>query len=326
MPANLTPEYERAERRYREATRDDEKLAALQEMLSAIPKHKGTEKMQADLKRRLSQLRKAQQEGGHGKGTDPFHVPKGGAGQVALVGPPNVGKSSLVAATTHAEVRVADYPFTTLAPHPGMWQQDDREIELVDMPPLTADHVPPGFMGAVRSADIVCLVAEAGGEALEQVESVLQLFADRELSLRSAPRNELDRSDPRVRSGLIVVNKADLAPTEANEPLQDLYRGQLEVLSVSARTRQGLDAWFQRLWELLAMIRVFAKRPGHPPDLAKPFTLPCGSTVEDLARRIHRDLPEQMKHARIWGAGHRDGQHVHRHEALRDRDIVEIHE
>src|SRR5271157_2882756 len=158
MPANLTPEYERAERRYRQATSDDERLAALQEMLAAIPKHKGTEKMQADLKRRLSQLRKEEQRTAQGKGPDPFHIPRSGAGQVVLVGPPNTGKSSLLAATTNADAKVADYPFTTLVPQPGMWHKDDVQLELVDTPPLTAGHVPAGLMGTLHNGDVVAVV------------------------------------------------------------------------------------------------------------------------------------------------------------------------
>ncbi|MBM3882973.1 MAG: hypothetical protein FJ387_25190 [Verrucomicrobia bacterium] len=129
MPANVTPEYEKAERRYREAATDQERVAALQDMLSTIPKHKGTEKMQADIKRRLSQLRKDQQKPGHSKGPDPFHVPRGGAGQVVLVGPPNTGKSSLLAATTNAEAKVADYPFSTAMPQPGMWVREGVPIK-----------------------------------------------------------------------------------------------------------------------------------------------------------------------------------------------------
>jgi len=347
MPANLTPEYEKAELRYRQATSDDERLAALQVMLSAIPKHKGTEKMQADLKRRISQLRREEQNTAHSKGPDPFHIPRSGAGQVVLIGAPNSGKSSLLAATTHAAVKVADYPFTTVVPQPGMWEKDDVQIELVDTPPFTAEHVPTGLMGTIRNADLVCVVVEAGEAALDQVEMVLGVLSERGLALRSALRNELPVGDPSQRPGLIVATKADLAPPGIIEVLQELYGGkgaqmressgsqpsntprsggELAVVGVSARTRQGLDDWFKRLWELLAMIRVYSKEPGRPPDLHKPFIVPVGATVAELARQIHRDLPERMKFARLWGHSRFEGQQVHKTEPLRDKDVVEIHE
>jgi hypothetical protein len=326
MPANVTPEYEKAEQRYRQAASDDERLAALQEMLSTVPKHKGTEKMQADIKRRISHLRKEQQKAGHSKGPDPFHIPKSGAGQVVLVGPPNTGKSSLLAATTNAEVKVADYPFTTVMPQPGMWHRDDVQIELVDTPPLTAEHVPTGLMGTIRNAALVCVVTEAGEGALEQVETVLAVLRARALELRTVRRNELNAADAARRRGLIVVNKSDLREPGTVETLEALYAGTLEVAAVSAKTGEGLDDWFRRLWKLLAMIRVYAKQPGRPPDLQKPFTLPLGATVVDLARHIHRDLPETMRFARLWGHGRFEGQSVHKTEPLQDRDIVEIHE
>ena len=326
MPANVTPEYEKAERRYRQATTDDERLAALQDMLATIPKHKGTEKMQADIKHRLSQLRKEQQKPAHGKGPDPFHIPRSGAGQVVLVGPPNTGKSSLLAATTHAAVKVADYPFTTLVPQPGIWSHEHIQIELVDTPPLTPGHVPTGLMGTIHNADIVCPVVASGDAALDQVETVLTVLGERGLTLRTVPRNELNPDEPSRRCGLIVVNQSDTGTPDTIAALGQLYAGRLEVLPVSAHTKQGLDEWFRRLWSLLAMVRVYAKEPGRPPDLDRPFALPAGSTVADLARLIHRDLPEVMKYARLWGHGRFDGQQVHKTEPLQDRDVVEIHE
>jgi ribosome-interacting GTPase 1 len=325
MPANVTPEYEKAERRYRQATTDDERLVALQDMLATIPKHKGTEKMQADIKHRLSLLRKEQQKPGHAKGPDPFHIPSSGVGQVVLVGPPNTGKSSLLAATTNAAVKVADYPFSTLVPQPGMWSHDHIQIELVDTPPLTPEHVPAGLMGTIHNADIVCLAVESGDAALEQVETVLSVLSEHGVTLRTVPRNQLSPDEPSQRCGLIVVGKADTGTPDAVAALRELYAGRLEV-PVSAHTKQGLDEWVRRLWELLAMVRVYAKEPGKPPDMDKPFALPAGSTVADLARLIHRDLPEVMKYARLWGHGRFDGQHVHKTEPLQDRDVVEIHE
>lgn len=326
MPANVTPEYEKAEQRYRQATTEADRLVALQDMLAAIPKHKGTEKMQADIKRRLSQLRKDQQKTSHSKGPDPFHIPKSGAGQVVLIGPPNTGKSSLLAATTNAEAKVADYPFTTIVPQPGMWLKDDVKIELVDAPPITPEHVPTGLMGTLRNSDLVGVVVESGEAALDQVEMVLGVLQSRGLTLRTRPLRELPSADASQRAGLIVANKADLTGNDACETLRELYAGVMDVVAVSARTGQGLDVWFKRLWELLDRVRVYSKQPGKPPDLKNPFTLPAGSTVADLARLIHRDLTETMKFARLWGHSRFDGQPVHKTEVLQDRDIVEIHE
>jgi uncharacterized protein len=331
MPANLTPEYEKAELRYRQAATDVDRLAALELMLSAIPKHKGTEKMQADLKRRISQLRHEEQKAAHGKGPDPFHIPRGGAGQVVLIGPPNTGKSSLLAATTHAPVKVADYPFTTVVPQPGMWDRDDVQIELVDTPPLTPEHVPTGLMGTIRNADVVCVVVEAGDEALEQAEMVLGVLRARGLTLRTVPRSQLPAGDAGQRPGLIVVSKVDAGGRSAVEMLRELYgagteAAGLRVLGISAHRREGFDDLFRVLWELLAVVRVYSKEPGKPPDMRKPFIVPTGATVADLARQIHRDLPERMKYARLWGHSRFEGQQVHKTEPLRDKDVVEIHE
>ena len=326
MPANLTPQYEKAEQRYREAASDEDRLAALREMLSTIPKHKGTEKLQADIKRRISQLRKAEGKRGPGRTVDPFHVPRGGAGQVVLVGPPNVGKSMLLSVTTNAPARVGDYPYTTALPQPGMWNYEDVRIELVDTPPVAADHVPPGLWNTIRSADVVCVVVDAADTPLAQAEMVLDLLAARRIELRSAPRTELASPDGGQYSGLLLANKADLAAAGDIQALRELYRGRLDVLAVSAVSGEGLDALLKRLWALLSIIRVYTKQPGRPPDHARPFTLQAGSTVEDLAREIHRELPEKMKFARVWGDGRYSGQQVHRTEELRDKDVVEIRE
>jgi len=326
MPANLTPEYEKAERRYREATTDEDRLEALREMLRVIPKHKGTDRMQGDIKRRISQLRKAAAKRPAKRGPDVFHVPRGGAGQVVLIGPPNTGKSSIVAATSKAPVKVAEYPFSTPLPVPGMAEYEDVQVQIVDTPPVTAEHMPPGLMGTIRLADIVAVVVDCSADALGQAEATLSLLVGRGVSLLSVPLNELPEDDSGVKCGLVIANKADACGSEDIEALRELYAGTIEVLSVSSATGEGITEMLDRSWRMLAMVRVYSKERGRPADMNQPFTLRIGSTIEDLARDIHRELPDKMKYARIWGEGRFDGQQVHRTEILKDRDIVEIHE
>jgi ribosome-interacting GTPase 1 len=325
MPANLTPDYERAEQRYRCAVTDEERLEALREMYATIPKHKGTEKLQADLKRKISQSRKTIAKK-PSRGTDLFHIPRAGAGQVVLVGPPNSGKSMLVAKTTHAPVKVADYPFTTSLPAPGMAHYQDVQIELVDTPPVTADHIPGGLLGTIRNSDIIAIVIDASEDPLEQADMVISLLESRGLSLRTSPLNQLDPSDFNQHSAILVANKIDQSIPEELEALRELYLSRLDLIAVSALTGQGLVVLLQRVWDLLCLVRVYTKQPGKPAEKVKPFTLEIGSTVEDLAREIHQELPEKMTFARIWGDGRFSGQQVHRTEVLHDRDVVEIHE
>jgi len=329
MPANLTPEYLKAEQRYREAKTPEEKLAALQEMLRTIPKHKGTDKLQADIKRRISQTKKAIAQAKKASGYDPFAIPRQGAGQVILIGPPNSGKSSIVAALTSASVKVADWPFSTASPVPGMCWFEDVGIQLIDTPPLTAEHAPTGLAGAVRNADIVAPVIDlAADSALEDLEVCLQFIRQRRLEPVSQPDPPVpeDPYAPQPKRCLVLANKCDLPEASDNlEALTDLYGQTIRILPLSARTGQGIGELPKVFFELLNVIRVYSKPPGKPVDKSAPFILPAGSTVLDLARAVHRDLPGRLKAARVWGDGVYAGQHVRYEHVLHDKDIVELH-
>lgn len=329
MPVNATPEYEKAEARYRAAVTPAEQLEAMQEMLRLIPKHKGSEKVQAGLKRKISALRKDQAHAGRvgAAVVDPFYVPTGGAGQIVLAGAPNTGKSSIVAAVTNAPVKVADYPFTTAHVVPGMWGWQDVQFQLVDTPPLSEAHVEGGMVNLLHRADAVLLVVDlASPECLEQAETVLGIFEQRGLRLYDLPDGEIPDEVPFGKPGLLVATHVDAAAADDLATLRELYADRLAVAGVACPQVEGFDELAEHLWRLLDLVRVYTKRPGQPADMKSPFTLPTGSTVEDLARAIHRDLPQKMKFARIWGTNRHDGQQVHRTEELRDRDIVELHE
>jgi hypothetical protein len=160
MPANLPPQYHEAEKRYRAAKTPVEKIQALQEMLAIIPKHKGTDHLVGDLKRRMARHQaEAQKKGAGGKGFS-LYIDREGVGQAVLVGLPNVGKSLLLNRLTHARSEVADYPFTTRHPHPGMVEFENVQIQLVDLPPVSPEHTDLWVFSLIRNADIVLLVVD----------------------------------------------------------------------------------------------------------------------------------------------------------------------
>lgn len=326
MPANLSPEYLEAEQRFKHAKTTEEKIAALEEMLSTIPKHKGTEKMQADLKRRLAKLRGEQQKKGGARHAAPVYlVEREGAGQVALAGPPNSGKSSLLARLTHASPLVADYPFTTRRPQPGMMAFENVQIQLVDLPPLHPDFPEPWLPQVIRNADAVALVVDAGDAAvLEQLTEVLTEFERRRIIV-GATAEALSHGAV-GKPALLVANKTDLAGARENvEALAELWRHRFPLLAVSAVTGEGLEEFRRRLFELLGIVRVFSKPPGKKPDLSAPFVLRRGTTVMGLAERVHKDVAARLKFARVWGAGKFDGQMVQRDYVVEDNDIIELH-
>ncbi|WP_027355594.1 GTPase [Desulfofundulus thermocisternus] len=323
MPANLTPQYHAAEEAFRNATTIEEKIAALEEMLAVIPKHKGTEKLHADLKRRLARLREEGQKKTSAGRHDPFHVEKQGAGQVALVGYPNSGKSALVGALTRAKVKVADYPFTTTLPFSGMMPYEEIYIQLVDTPPLTAEGFPPGLAGLLRNADALLLVIDScAGDCLEQLENSLRLLNERKIIRNEIPPGV--RAIPPHRL-IIAANKAELPQGKENLMLlRELLPADLEVMPVSAATGLNLEQLKTRLFAVLEVIRVFTRAPGKAPDLTRPFILPRGSTVLNLAESIHKDFLKTLRGARIWGSARFPGQNVPKEYILHDRDIVEL--
>jgi len=329
MPANLTPEYKKAEEAFRQATTVQEKVACLEHMLRAIPKHKGTDHLQGDLKARLAKLRRQEQGTSKARGgrrPDPFHVPRSGAGQVVLLGSPNVGKSAIVGALTNARVEVADYQFSTTRPVPGMARYKDVPIQIVDMPPVLEGTLVPGAAGTLRMADIILLVVDLAGDCLEQYEAAREALIARGMWPAGSADDPPPPSGEKPKATVVACNKLDAPGAhEAFAAFADLYADQANVLAVSAETGEGLKELMAACFRLLHVMRVYAKRLNRPPDLEEPFVLPVGSTVEDMARVVHRDLPGKLKFAKIWGANVYGGQHVQRDYVLSDKDVVELH-
>jgi ribosome-interacting GTPase 1 len=326
MPTNLPPEALEAEQRYRAAQSVAEKIASLEEFISAIPKHKGTDKLRADLRKRLSKLKSAaQSQKKVSRQESPFQIDKEGAGQVVVVGPANVGKSALVAALTNATPEVADYPYTTWTPTPGMMPMENIQIQLIDTPPLNRDYVEPELIELIRRSDLILLVVDLQGYPIQQLEDTIALLQEN----RIMPHHLKDRyTEQRLLTFLpllVLVNKNDDQSTDEDfEVLCELFEEAWPLLPVSATTGRNLERLKQVVFERLEIIRVYSKPPGKEPDLNAPFVLKKGSTVEEFAGKVHQDFLEQLKSARVWGSGVYDGQMVGRDHILHDGDVVEL--
>jgi ribosome-interacting GTPase 1 len=326
MPANLPPDYHEVEARYRAAKQTEEKLAALEEMLRIIPKHKGTDKLQADLKARIAKLKRQPRKKG-GARVFSHNIPREGSGQIALAGPPNGGKSTLVDRLTRATPEVADYPFTTREPLPGMMAFEDIAFQLIDLPPLSDEYVEPWVYDLIRAADLAWVVV-AGDNPLTGLEQTETLLEAKKIVLK--PVGMPPAEEPPVgaveKPALLVVTGTDRPGSgETLEILEQLLERPWPVLPVAAGDEDGLERLRRGTFEALDIVRVYTKQPGKPPDRDRPFTLRRGATVADLARSIHKDLMHQLRFARVWGQAVFDGQTVQREHILEEGDVVEIH-
>jgi len=326
MPANLTPIYREAEAKFKAAVTREEKIAGLEEMLRVIPKHKGTEHLQADLRSRLSKLKQEPKKKAGSKGLS-HKIPKEGAGQVALVGGPNSGKSSLVAALTHANPEVAAYPLTTLKATPGMMPYEDVGFQLVDLPPLCHEHVEPWVYDLIRAADLAWLVVSVRAP-LQGLELTEELLSSKAIGLYPAGSEapEAPRPGWTYKKTVLVVTGMDLPGADGDlEALEELVDLPWPRAAVSTTTGSGMPELGATTFEALDIIRVYSKEPRKDPDMTRPFTLRRGSTVEDLAKAIHKEIAEEVKFARVWGPSAFDGQSVQGHHVLAEGDVVELH-
>ncbi len=330
MPANLTPQYHRAEAAYRQAETASEELECLQVMLRELPKHKGTDKLQADLKSKIAKAKaevsKQASQPAATKGS--AKIPKQGAGRVLLLGAANVGKSQLLTALTRATPEVAPYPFTTQSPTPGMMLYEDCPFQLIDLPPVTADFMDPATHGLVRGADLVFLVIDLGSDDLvENTQDVLDRFEQGKTRLGLETRLDEQDVGTSYTQTLVVLNKCDADGADDRQAILDEFLPlPFPTLTVSATEGTGLDAIRKYVFEALGIVRVYTKHPKEKdPDMTKPFTIRNGETLVEVAQNVHRDMADNLKSARVWGANVHDGTSVKPDYEPVDGDIVELH-
>ncbi|HEY5623929.1 MAG TPA: GTPase [Gammaproteobacteria bacterium] len=343
MPANLSPDYKKAEQAFRAARDDKDRLGCLKEMLRTIPKHKGTEHLQADIKSRIKQLTEdlaGPKKGGSRSG--PVHsVRPEGAAQIALIGPPNSGKSSLHMALTGSRAEVGPYARTTHEPMPGMLPFEDVHFQLVDLPPISDDYMDSWFVNALQRADAALLVVDISDpDCTDHVATILTRLDEKKVSLvedwpgfRSAARRPSGVDDEETPDPfriylptLLVANKMDLNSDPGDlAVLEELTGVSFPAVMTSVETGENLGEIGRLLFEGLEIVRVYTKAPGKPPEMERPFTVRAGATVLDVARLVHKDLAGSVKYARAWGSDVYDGQQVGPEHPLADADVVELH-
>ena len=329
MAVNLTPQYLEAEADYKKAQTPEDRQECLKRMWALVPKHKASEKLQAELKTKLSEVKEEVEQARKNpkKVGISYKIPKQGAGQVVFLGGPNVGKSRLLTRLTRATPEVAVYPFTTREPHAGMMDWEDVKVQLIDLPPITADVMEGYLSSMVRTADAALLLVDLGDDdgpfaaetvidRLSQVKTVLQ---------GQVPAENPDLTIQHVKT-MLVANKSDLpGASDRLEIIREMFDQRYPVQVIAAESGQGLPELRQAIYQFLKVIRVYTKQPGKPPDLISPFTCPAGSTLVEMAAIVHRDFADNLKSARIWGTGVFDGQSVKRDHVLHDKDVVELH-
>jgi len=312
MPANLPPQYFEAEKNYRLAKTAPEKIEALVEMLAIMPKHKGTDHLRAELRRRIAKLTQASEKKTATQRAS-MVIEKEGAAQVVVIGLPNAGKSQIISSITNALPAIAEYPFTTRSATPGMMEFENIQIQLIDTPPLVPQSIEFWLPSMVRRADAMLAVVDLSDAPVVQMEAIIEQLENMRIQLGE-------------KKALIIGNKIDL--TNAGESyiaLENKYKEQLPVIAISARERVGLEQLKREIYQVLDIIRVYTKTPGQKPGFNDPIILNRGSTIEDAAAAVHKDFRAKLKYARVWGSGKHDGLMVKRDHILQDGDVIELH-
>ena len=325
MPANLPPQYFEAEKTFRLAKTTPEKIVALEEMLAIMPKHKGTDHLRAELRKRIAKLTQASEKKAATQRAS-MVIQKEGAAQVAVIGPPNTGKSQLVSSVTNASVTVAEYSFTTHTATPGMMEFENIQIQLIDTPPLVAHSTEPWLPPMLMRAEALLIVVDLSDDPLTQIETITTKLENMRIGITDRKVEDGLDATLRHKKALIIGNKIDL--NEASQKytaLQNKYQDQLPIIAISAKKGISLEGLKLRIYQMLNIIRVYTKTPSQKPDFNDPIILERGSTLEDAAAEVHKDFQAKLKYARVWGSGKHNGVMVKRDHILQDGDIIELH-
>lgn len=299
MVVNATPEYQTAEKAYLLARTTEEKILALKNMISLCPKHKGSENMLAELRRRLAKLkaelekeREIRKRRGHST-----NIKKEQDAQVVMIGLTNSGKSTLLSRLTNALPEVSEYPYTTKKPEIGTLDLGCK-IQIIEMPSIKLKEENREILSLALTADLILMI-------ISNINELRMLGKE----LKDYPNK------------ILVINKKDLLNDKEIKILMNMENS----IAVSAKNNEGIDELKQMILDHLDIIRIYTKEPGKKPT-QEPLVLKRDSRLEDAAEKIRRDYVERFIFARVWGKSAKfPGQKVGIRHILQDNDIIEIH-
>lgn len=306
MPANLPPQFHAISAKLKEAKTPEEKIPILEELLATTPKHKGTERLQKDLKAKIAKLKR--QKPKKIRRETLYSIRKEEAGQIIITGPSNSGKSSLLNTLTNAKAKVAAYPFTTQIPKPAMMPYENILIQLVDTPPLTKES-PPWLKEIIRASDGFLVIFDLSKDKVaEDIKNLKEIL------------NSWRVSDKKI---LFLGNKIDLEKSKRN--LKKI-ESQSKLKTISCLKKIGIEKLKREIFDLLGIIRVYTRSANKPlPDFASPFILKKNSRLIELANQIHHDFSFSFKKAKLFKKGSKKFQIVGKDYLPQDGDIVEIY-
>jgi small GTP-binding protein len=304
MPANLPPQFFELQKKLNQVKEVQEKIEILEEMLAICPKHKGTERVQEEIKKKISKLKKEKPK--KAKKEEIYFVKKEGAGQVLILGPPNSGKTSLINALCNTNFKVADYPFATQLPTPGMLKYENLLIQIVDMPPLTKEFKPGWMKNLAKQADLVLLLMDLNEEPDKQLKELTEILEEWKV-----PKENI----------FLVWNKLDLDSARVHF---EKFKNQTKMFAISVVERIGIEDLKRKIFERLKIIRVYAKEPRKEIDFENPFILKRNTKLIDFVKEINKEWAEKFKGARLYQDDLKNFKVVGRDYILKDGDIIEI--
>src|SRR3989338_29670 len=326
MPTNAGVEYSLALVEYNKAKTNEEKIRALEKVYAAAPKHKSAEKLLQEIKTKISKLKaKVEKDRSKKSGGFSLSIKKEGAAQVALVGLPNSGKSTILNKLTGAKVEIAAYPFTTKMPEVGVMDYNGVKIQIIEIPALFEGFIEsdrgPSFLSIARSADLVIVVLDGTENCEKQLEII---------------EGEIDKAFFRLKTvkNYKAKNKTGFAQDLINKYEKELEENTKKCLVVVNKLINNfkcpypvcwVDDLKNAIWSLLDLVYVQTKMPGKKADWP-PVALRKGSTVGELAGVVHKDFVKNFKYARIWGKSVKHNRStVGLDHVLGEGDVVDIH-